>query len=361
MPTPPREGVEKIAGVTIRGSPGTAQDGRSPNARDGQRNATVWEMMRDVTRAARLVEHGHPLRVDDVQLPGPGPEEVRVRLAFAGVNPIDRYNAEGRAAADGPVPRTLGGEASGLLDGRPVVVVGAGLGSTRDGVFATEAVVPLGAVVPVPGAVSLEEAGAMGVAGLTSWNVVSLAGVGPDDRVLVLGASGGVGSTIVSLVHSLGATVWGQCRSLRKAAAVRAQGADEVVVGGAEDLAESVRGLSPTVVTDPLGGAFTGAALSVLAADGRLVLYGTSAGSEATLQLQPVYRSGQRILGYAGLRLSDDTRRQDLGEALAALADGRLRIRIGRIFPLEQVNDAFAAAGDGSVDGKILLELAPPG
>jgi NADPH:quinone reductase len=329
--------------------------------RGGQQTSTWWEMMRDMTRAARLIEHGEPLRVEDVKLPDPGPGEVRVRLAFAGVNPIDRYNAEGRAAADGPVPRTLGGEASGLVDGQPVVVVGAGLGSARDGVFATEAVVPVSAVVPAPGTIGLEAAGAMGVAGLTSWNVVSLAGVGPEDRVLVLGASGGVGSTIVSLVHSLGATVWGQCNSPEKAEAVRGQGADEVVVASAEGLADAVRDLSPTVVTDPLGGAFTGAALSVLALDGRLVLFGTSAGSEATLQLQPVYRSSQRILGYGGLRLSVEKRREDLTEALSALVEGRLRIRIGRTFPLERVNDAFAALGDRSVAGKILLELDPAG
>src|ERR1700685_141513 len=100
-------------------------------------------MMKHMTRAARLVQHGQPLRVEDVTLPDPGPGEVRVRLAFAGVNPIDRYNAEGRGAAEGRVPRALGGEASGLVDGQPVVVVGAGLGSARDGVFATEAVVPV--------------------------------------------------------------------------------------------------------------------------------------------------------------------------------------------------------------------------
>ena len=114
-------------------------------------------------------------------------------------------------------------------------------------------------------------------------------------------------------------------------------------------------------MTDPLGGAFTVAALSVLALNGRLVLYGTSAGSEATLQLQPVYRNGQRILGYGGLHLSDEKRRQDLSEALSALAQDRLRIRIGQTFPLEQVNDTFAALGDRSVAGKILLELDPPG
>jgi len=383
MPTSRRECVRKLADVTVRGSamssahaPLGAADRRpasdriAPRCVPGlatrtgarwQQTSTWWEMMKGMTRAARLVEHGAPLRVEDVTLPDPGPGEVRVRLAYAGVNPIDRYNAEGRAAADGPVPRTLGGEASGLVDGQPVVVVGAGLGSARDGVFATEAVVPAAAVVPAPATIALEEAGAMGVAGLTSWNVVSLAGVGPEDRVLVLGASGGVGSTIVSLVHSLGATVWGQCGSLEKAQAVRGQGADEVVVAKAEGLADAVRDLSPTVVTDPLGGAFTAAALSVLAPDGCLVLYGTSAGSEATLQLQPVYRGGQRFLGYGGLRLSDEKRREDLTEALSALADGRLRIRIGQTFPLERVNDAFAALGDRTVAGKILLELDPPG
>jgi NADPH:quinone reductase len=313
-----------------------------------------------MTRAARLVEHGQPLRVEEVELPDPGPGEVRVRLAFAGVNPIDRYIAEGRAAADGPVPRTLGGEASGLVDGNPVVVVGAGLGSARDGVFATEAVVPREAVVPAPPGVSLEEAGSMGIAGLTSWNVVALAGVGPGDRVLVLGAAGGVGSTIVSVVHALGATVWGQSGSAEKAAAVREQGADEVVVAKAEDLADAVRDFSPTVVTDPLGGDFTAAALSVLAPEGRLVLYGTSAGSESTLQLQPIYRSGQRLVGYGGLRLSDDARRADLTEALAALADGRLRIRVDRTYPLDRLNDAFDALSDRSATGNILLELSPP-
>ncbi len=293
-------------------------------------------------------------------MPAPGPGEVRVRLAFAGVNPIDRYNAEGLVAKDGPLPRTLGGEASGLLDGHPVVVVGAGLGTTRDGVFATEAVVPEEAVLPAPTAVGLEEAAAMGVAGLTAWNVVNLAGIGAEDRVLVLGASGGVGSTIVSLAHSLGATVWGQTRSTEHSAAVTEQGADEVVVSDAAGPAEAMGDLSPTVVTDPLGGPFTGAALSVLSPEGRLVLFGTSAGSEATLQLQPVYRNGQRLIGYAGGRLSTQERRKDMSQALSALADGRLRIRLDRTLPLERVNDAFTALGDRLVTGRILLELDPP-
>ena len=90
--------------------------------------------------AARLVEHGKPLSVEQVELPSPSDDEVLVELRFASVNPVDRYAAEGKVAADGPLPRTLGQEATGFLDGAPVLVAGEGLGAKRDGVFASAAV-----------------------------------------------------------------------------------------------------------------------------------------------------------------------------------------------------------------------------
>src|SRR5579862_2550554 len=90
-------------------------------------------------RAARLVEHGKPLRIEEVDLAHPGPDEVVVELAYAGVNPVDLYSALGQVARDAPVPRTLGREASGEVDGRAVVVFGHGLGMTRDGLWATRA------------------------------------------------------------------------------------------------------------------------------------------------------------------------------------------------------------------------------
>ena len=93
-------------------------------------------------RAARLKEHGKPLHVKEVELPEPREDEVLVELQFGGVNPIDQYIAEGRVAPDRLVPRTLGGEATGTLDGRPVLVAGEGLGTMRDGVWAQAAVVP---------------------------------------------------------------------------------------------------------------------------------------------------------------------------------------------------------------------------
>jgi NADPH:quinone reductase len=310
-----------------------------------------------MVKAARLHAHEAPLSVEEVRLPSPEAGEVRVELAFAGVNPIDSYVAQGRVAPDGPLPRTLGGEASGRVDGRPVLVSGAGLGSTRDGVWASAANVPATAVVPLPDGVTLRDAAAMGVAGLTAWDTLQLADVQPGDRVLVLGASGGVGLTTVSLAVARGATVWGQTGNGDKADAIRRQGAHEVVVTDASGLARALDQFAPTVVVDGLGGDFTPAAVSALAPHGRLVLFGTSAGSTSTMELRPVYRKGVRVLGYGGLLMSDAERRAGLTEAMTALAEGRMRITIDRTIPLEQVNDAFSLLAGRAVTGKIVLDL----
>jgi NADPH:quinone reductase len=309
-------------------------------------------------RAARLTEHGKPLAVEEVQLPDPGEDEVLVELRFGGVNPVDRYVAEGRVAPDSPLPRTLGGEASGVLDGRPVLVAGEGLGAARDGVWADAAVVPRAAVVPLPDGVELRDAAAMGIAGLTAWNVVhDLAKLSADDRVLVLGASGGVGSVILSLARSAGATVWGQTGSKDKAAFLEEDGAERALVAGADDLAEALAGFEPTAVFDPLGDGFVQPVLDSLAAGGRIVSFGTSAGPEVHLNLQTLYRKGISLLGYAGLILTRDQRRAGLEAALAALARGELRVGIDEVLPLEQVNEALRRLVDREVHGNLLLAL----
>jgi NADPH:quinone reductase len=309
-------------------------------------------------RAARLIKHGEPLQVQEVQLsPEPGEDEALVRLAFGGVNPVDRYGAEGRVAADGPLPRTLGAEASGHLDGRPVIVVDEGLGTTRDGVWAEAVIAPRASILELPDDVDLRAAAAMGVVGLTAFNVVRLAGVGSDDRVLVLGASGGVGSAIVSLVRATGATVWGQTGSAEKTSFVSEQGPDRVIVASPEDILEQIRELEPTVVLDPLAGDFTGPSVEALTVRGRLVVYGTSAGAEVALNLQQLYRKRISLLGYGGLRLTREERRSGLEQALQALARGELKIPIDDVLALEQVNEAFERLAERRVQGKLLLSL----
>ncbi|HET6964405.1 MAG TPA: zinc-binding alcohol dehydrogenase family protein, partial [Acidimicrobiales bacterium] len=258
-------------------------------------------------RAARLKAHGQPLVVEEVELAAPGEGEVLVDMAYAGVNPVDRYQAEGRVAPDAPVPRTLGSEGAGLVEGTPVMVRGNGLGKERDGLWATAAVVPERALIPVPEGVSLQQAAAMGVAGVTAWRCATeKAALTGQDRVLVLGASGGVGSILVSIARAAGATVWGQTGAREKANWIRERGAERVVVGDATEVAAAGRELQPTVVFDPLGDGFFGAAVEIMAEKGRLVAFGTSAGPRGEVPLQALYRKGLTVNGYGGLIESDE-------------------------------------------------------
>jgi NADPH:quinone reductase len=312
----------------------------------------------ETVRAARLHTHGEPLVVEPVVLPEPTEDEVQVELEFGGVNPIDRYIAIGRVHPAGAVPRTLGGEAAGTLDGVPVLVAGEGLGAARDGLWAQAAVVPRGAVTPLPDGVAIREAAAMGIAGLTALNVVrDLARVTAEDRVLVLGASGGVGSMIVSLAHAAGATVWGQTGSPSKTAGIAEQGADRVIVAGPEDLAAQVSEFVPTVVFDPLGDGFFAPVVEVTEPRGRIVSFGTSAGAEVAFNLQTLYRNMLTLFGYGGMRLGSEERRSGLKAALEALREGALRVRIDDVIALEDVNEAFARLVERRVQGNLVLDL----
>jgi NADPH2:quinone reductase len=309
-------------------------------------------------RAARLHHHDQPLKVEAVALGDPGPDELRVELQFGGVNPVDRYVAEGRVAPEGPRPRTLGAEAAGVLDGQPVLVAGEGLGAARDGVWSEAAVVPRAAVHELPEGVSPEAAAAMGIAGLTAFNVVrELAQVRAEDRVLVLGASGGVGSIIVSLARAAGATVWGQTGSAAKADGIKAQGAERVIVTGPDELAGALGDFVPTVVFDPLGGGFVGPVVEATEARGRIVSFGTSAGAQVTFNLQSLYRKSLRLMGYGGMQLGREQRRAGLKEALAALAGKEMRVPIDAVLPLDEVNEALARFGQRGVQGNLLLDL----
>ena len=313
----------------------------------------------DTVRAARLVALGEPLQIQEVALPAPGEDEVRVDLHFGGVNPIDRYTAEGRVNPDGRRPRTLGAEAAGELDGRPVLVAGEALGAARDGVWAQAAIVPRAAVVELPEGVAPRAAAAMGIAGLTALNCVrELAAVTAADRVVVLGASGGVGSMIVSLARSAGATVWGQTGSAAKAAAITEDGAHRVLVGGPEHIADDIVGFEPTVAFDPLGDGFVAPLVEAMSPRGRIVSFGVSAGPEVAFNMQLLYRKSLSLLGYGGILLTREQRRPGLQAALEAVRAGELKVRIDAVLALEDVNDAFRRLADRRVQGKLLLDLS---
>ena len=156
----------------------------------------------------------------------------------------------------------------------------------------------------------------------------------PDDRVLVLGASGGVGSVAVQLAAAAGATVWGQTSNAANVAAIAEDGAAEVLVTDAAGLADAASAYAPTVVFDPLGGDFPDQVIAAMADRGRLVVYGTSADPTVTLNWRQMYRKAINILGYSGLIGTPEGEGPlVLEELFAAMAAGRMRVRLAGVHP----------------------------
>jgi len=306
---------------------------------------------------------GEPLVVEEAPEPSLGPGEVLVEVAYAGVNPLDLWVSRGTVAGGSqPLPFIPGAEGVGRAEGRWVVVRGAGVGVTRAGTYAERVAVPPEAVFDLPEGADPVQAAALPIVGATAWALAHrVAGVTAEDRALVLGASGGVGSLLLQVLRSAGVRAWGQTGSPDKAAFVREQGAERVVVTEAAGLAEAAAELRPTVVFDPLGDGFTAAAIKVLEPYGRLVLFGVSAGASHELDLRQLYRKAVSLLTYSGTIEPVERVREATEAVLAELAAGRLRVPVQEVLPLEAAPEAHRRIEERRVCGKLVLDVRATG
>ena len=309
-------------------------------------------------RAARLHSIGGTLQIDELADPEPGPGEQLVDLAYASVNPLDVWITQGSiGAAAANLPWIPGTEATGHVDGRPVLVRGGGLGVVRQGTYCSRITVPDEWLMPIAAGLDLAQVAGLPVAGITAWmSLHGRAQIGPLDRVLILGASGGVGAVAVQLAKAVGASVWGQTGSAAKVEGIRANGADNVVVAGADGLEAASASFEPTVILDSLGGAYTDAAIASIANKGRLVVFGTSNNEQVTLNLRRLYRKGVSLLGYSGLVDTPEDQRTAMETLLAMMTAGSLHVPVGEVLPLARAAEAHARILERNVQGKIVLD-----
>jgi NADPH2:quinone reductase len=312
--------------------------------------------------AAVIREIGGPLEYAELPDPVARDGEVIVDITHATVNPLDIWISQGSpGAAASNLPWIPGNEGVGTVDGRMFVVRGAGHGVMRTGLFATKVSSPRSALVELPAGTDGAVAAAIGVAGVTASNCVSVYGeCSAADRVLVLGATGGVGSLAVQLAKASGATVWAQTTSPAKVAGIEALGPDHVVVADADELVAAVTELRPTLVVDGLGGRFTTAAIDALELRGRIVLYGASAGDDVPLSSRGFYRKGLTLRGYTGLIEPPEAHAAIFSDLLARVADGGLTVPI-ELVPLADAGSAFRRILDRQVEGKLVLDVAGAG
>jgi NADPH2:quinone reductase len=314
--------------------------------------------MAQTVLAARLTGPDRVLRVEETKQGPPAADEVVIDMMYASINPLDTYVLAGQVASDAPVPRTLGVEGVGRRGDDLFVVHGHGVGLSRDGTWSQRTVVPSGSLIRVPEGVDPVQAACAAVCGRTAIRVVyELAEVTAEDRVLVLGATGGVGTAATSLALSAGATVWGQTGDPSKAEAVAEMGAETVIARSPDELIMATKELGVNVVLDPLGGNYTTAAAQLLAPYGTLVIYGASSSAQTELDVRSFYRRNIRALGYGGVMEGHDEVRSGISGALRALADGNMRIPVSDRVPLSALPAVLTPERRRDAIGKTIVDV----
>jgi NADPH:quinone reductase len=305
-------------------------------------------------RAARILELGRP--PEPVEVEGDGDVEI---LAVA-LNPIDLAVGSGRfPGGHPPLPYTPGCEAVGRLAGRRMYLFGEGFGVRRDGFLSERVEFPETAAFPVPDEIDDALAAVCGIAGIAGWvPVAKRAPVEPGDRVLVLGATGTVGSVAVQAARLLGAErIVAAGRDPAKLERTLELGADATVVLDGEGLTERFReacgGDGPTLVVDPLWGEPIRAAVDAAARGARIVQLGQSAGPEATLTSGSVRLKGLSILGHSNFVLPAADLREAYLEVVEHVTAGEITIDY-ETYPLDEVATAWATQGAG---GKAVIRL----
>lgn len=319
-------------------------------------------------RAVQMTATGGPevLEVVDLPDPQPGPGELLVDVAAAGVNFIDTYNRRGAYPID--LPAVLGQEGAGRV---------AALGSGDTGGFAvgdrvvwanvlggyaTRAVVPAAVAVAVPDGIGDDVAVGVFLQGLTAhFLVTDCAPAGTGDTVLVHAAAGGVGLLLTQLATARGARVLATVSTEEKATLAREAGAAEVLLAG-DDLVDRIRELTGgdgvAVAFDGVGRDTFDASLASLRRRGTLVLFGAASGPVPPVDPQRLNRAGSVYLTRPTLHHYVAGRDELVARAaavFAAVTDGTLHVRIGHRYPLDQAAQAHRDLEARRTTGKVLL------
>ena len=323
--------------------------------------------------AIRLHTFGPPenLRYEEVTDPAPGPGQVRVAVAAAGVHLLDTALREGEP---GPfpeppaLPTVPGREVAGVVEslgegvarlwlGKRVV---AHLGFTPGG-YAELAVTDVDRVHEIPENLDFAEAVAMIGTGRTAMGIVQFAELGPDAVVVIPAAAGGIGTLLVQYAKNTGATTIGLAGGPGKTARVQAGGADLAVDYTDPEWPEKVRahlgGRPATLVLDGVGGDVARRAVGLLGPGGRHLVFGWSA--EGIRGGAPYLVEGvsERVLGPVMMRKTGGPHPVQTLElrALAEAAAGRLSPVVQR-FPLAEAAAAHHALQTRATIGKVVLE-----
>jgi len=316
----------------------------------------------------QVQKHGGPeeLQLVDAPTPTPGAGQAVIHVAATGVNFIDVYFRTGLYKAD--LPLTPGSEAAGTIE-----AVGEGVTNVKPGdrvawamvrgSYAQYAVVPAAMLVKLPDAVAFETAAAAMLQGMTAHYLThSTFALKKGDTALVHAAAGGAGGLIVQMAKMLGATVIGTAGSDEKAAIAKQAGADEVIIYTRQDfVAETKRitgGRGVDVIYDSVGKTTFLPGLDIIRPRGMMVLFGQSSGAVAPFDPGILNAKGSLFLTRPSLAHYASDRKElewRSGDVLNWVAEGKLKLRIDRTYPMAQAADAHRDLEGRKTAGKLIL------
>jgi NADPH2:quinone reductase len=311
------------------------------------------------TKAIRIERHGGPevLNYTTIDLPVPGPGEVRLKHTAIGLNFIDTYYRTGLYPA--PLPTGLGNEAAGVIEALgagvdgPAMGLGIGTrvvytgGTPMDG-YSRHRNIPADRLVPIPPGITDEQAAAVFLKGLTAWYLLRRSyRVQRGDPILLHAAAGGVGSLASQWANHLGATVIGVVSTEVKAKLALSQGCHHVILSGQEDVAARVRELTGgegvAAVYDSVGRDTFFASLDALRPHGVMVSYGNASGPVAPFAPAELARRHSLYLTRPVLFDFVNTRERLLGAAeklFGLIGTAVLRVQVNQRYSLAEAAQA---------------------
>jgi NADPH2:quinone reductase len=319
-------------------------------------------------KAIRVHAHGGPeaLVLEDVPLPPPGPGQVLVAVKAAGINLFDTQLRSGLYQCE--LPFTLGLEGAGIVEAVGADVTDIAVGDRvafvfSAGSYATHTLAPAERTVPLPDAISFEDAAAVLFQGLTAhYLATSTFPLGPDSSCLVHSAAGGCGILLCQIAKIRGAAVIGAVSTPEKAAIAREAGADHVIVYAADDFAAAVKritgGRGVDVVYDAVGLDTYIRSMDSLRPRGTLALYGEASGLVPPIDPRELLFRKSLYLTRTGLDHYIADRRElcmRTDELFAWAAERRLKQKVFRSYRLDEIAEAHHAIESRATTGKLLV------
>jgi NADPH:quinone reductase len=321
-------------------------------------------------RALLCKSYGPPesLVVEDVPSPEPGPGQLRVRVEAAGVNFPDALIIENKYQFKPELPFSPGGEVAGTVDAVGPGAEGWSVGdrvvaSTTYGGFAEQCLTQAANTVKLPPEFDPKVAAAIVIAYGTTWHALFDRGeLTPKDRVLVLGAAGGVGLAAVEIAHAAGATVIAAASSPEKLEVCSQHGADHLIDYSTDDLRSRLKEVcpeGPTVVYDPVGGELTEKAFRSIAPRGRHLIIGFASGEIPRIPLNlPLLKFASLVGVFWGdyARREPENNQRDLSTLMDWIRGGRIKPVISATYPLAEGGAAIRHIAERRAIGKLIVE-----